>query len=66
MRNTDYNHSSKVAAEVLVELSEKCRRRMRATPKAAKILREIAKICDVRARQLNPTLKLSIASHCRD
>ncbi len=65
MRNADYNRRSKLAAKVLVELSEKCRRRVRAAPNDAIILREIAKICRVKARQLNPTLKLSIASHCK-
>jgi hypothetical protein len=48
---------------ILVELSKKCRRRMRVMPNAAVILGDIAKICRVKAKQLNPTLKLSIASH---
>lgn len=64
MENTDYNRSSKLAAKLLVELSEKCRRRVRAAPNDAIILREIAKICRVKARQLNPDLKLSV-SHCK-
>ncbi len=58
MRNTDYNRSSKLAAKILVELSDKCRRRVRAAPNDAIILREIAKIFGVDAGRIRLALDI--------